>query len=792
MSNDPTNDSPEAEQAYSPRRAARAARARAEADGWGTHAPDDHAPSDADADANPATSTLRAAEAALLAAATERAAAGVLRQAEAQATLEQDAARRLAAEEQGRREYESLRAEATAAAVKQAATETLAAERSAAAAEAEEQGRREYESRQARAASDQERADVLTRRAEAEERGRREYEELRSRKSAEKLAIAAASAQRAREEVAAAQSEATDRIRQTLATQRQRQFAYAAAESDLSSTTGLDAHEHEHEPMTASSEQSQRPPRTDAPATPTAPSASDAQRVHSASAPASPGEPAPAPQSSSESAQLHVPTVPEHDEADHQEQLDRAAFGDQQIDPQLDQPIGQQGDQVEDWYAQPTHGATDTSGTHDFDDSVHEATPEARNTPRENPEQSDAVAQIWENDEYGHSALDFAHEDAPDAEQDEAERANVFLPVDPSQAAAARKKRRRRRNVIMIGVLGGFIALVLVAVLFLQSVIDKFNPQDFEGPGGAAITFEVKQGWGPLQIGASLQDQNIVASKKLFVEALNLVEAESKTIHPGEYKLREQMPALAAATILVGQGNEKVGYVAIKQNTRIGGVLEEIAKSTDIPLAELEKLSVQPKAFGLPASLKNLEGFLHPGEYRFPLDANAKTVLKLMVDATLKELKDQGITDVDEQYRVLKIASILQAEARPDDYAIVAGALENRLHASNKETNGLLQVDSTVIYGLDRYTLQMTGDEKKDASNLFNSYVHKGLPPTPIGSPADSAIEAAVNPTPNDYYYWVTVNTNTGETKFAQTYAEHLVNQNEFRSWCAANTDVCK
>ena len=370
-------------------------------------------------------------------------------------------------------------------------------------------------------------------------------------------------------------------------------------------------------------------------------------------------------------------------------------------------------------------------------------------------------------------------------------RQNLFL-TSTATDPQVRKARRRRRNWIVFAVLLGFFAAIFGVVIFLQGVLDRLSPPDFPAPGGEAVTFEVKAGWGPQQIGRELESREIVASDKLFLEAIQLVETESREIHPGTYELRREMPALSAAEVLIGEPAAKVSYVAIKQNTRMNQVLEDISEATDLPLNELRRLAEDPAAFGINADVPNLEGYLHPGEYRFPLDTDSKTVLKTMVDATAKTLIDNGITDADQQYHVLQVASILQAEARPNDYGTVAGALENRLHTSNTETNGLLQVDSTVIYGLDRYSLQMTEAEKKDAGNAYNTYVHKGLPPTPIGSPGDSAIKAAAHPTPNDFYYWVTVNTNSGETKFAKTYAEHRVNQNEFRAWCAANTDVCK
>lgn len=370
-------------------------------------------------------------------------------------------------------------------------------------------------------------------------------------------------------------------------------------------------------------------------------------------------------------------------------------------------------------------------------------------------------------------------------------RENLFL-MTSGIDRKARKERLRRRNWIISVVVLAFCAVIFGVVLFLGGIVERLNPSDFEGPGGTTVSFEVKPGQGPAAIANELVDKKIVASDKLFLESIQLVDAPSREIHPGTYELREEMPALDAATILIGEAAAKVSYVAIKENTRMGTVITDVATATGLSETELGVLVEDPSAFGLPKSVADLEGYLHPGEYRFPVDADAKTVLKTMVDTTLKTLTDAGITDPEQQYHVLKVASILQAEARPNDYATVAGALENRLREGNTETAGLLQVDSSVIYGLDRYTLHFTPKEKADAGNAYNTYVHPGLPPTPIGSPGSGAITAAAHPEANDFYYWVTVNANTGETKFAKTYAEHRVNQNEFRTWCAANTDVCK
>lgn len=354
-----------------------------------------------------------------------------------------------------------------------------------------------------------------------------------------------------------------------------------------------------------------------------------------------------------------------------------------------------------------------------------------------------------------------------------------------------RKKTRRKRNLVMLATVLIFALILTGSFFVVKALVKQFNPDDYPGPGGATVEFTVEDGWGLGTISSKLEDLDVVSNDKLFIKAVESSASTNKNIHPGTYTLKSQMPAADAAKVLVNNKPGKVFYIGLKANMRLSAALEEIAKSSGLKIADLEKLANQPEKFGLPDEVKNLEGWLHPGEYRFALDTSAKSVLTKMVKDTKTTLEDAGITDLSKGYRTLKIASILQAESREKDYATVAGAIENRLKPDNKETHGLLQVDSSVVYGLNRYSLQFTPAEKADKSNKYNTYVHAGLPPTPIGSPATSAINAAANPKDTGYYYWVTVNIKTGETKFASTYAEHRKNHAEFRSWCSQNDGYC-
>ena len=166
-------------------------------------------------------------------------------------------------------------------------------------------------------------------------------------------------------------------------------------------------------------------------------------------------------------------------------------------------------------------------------------------------------------------------------------------------------------------------------------------------------------------------------------------------------------------------------------------------------------------------------------------------MLDSLIRPTLAELDALDVRDPAEQQRVLTIASILEAEALPQDYQQVAGAIENRLAPDNTETRGLLQIDATVTYGLGVRSLSFTSGQRQDASNPYNTYVHPGLPPGPIGMPSDAAVEAALDPAETDAYYWVTTDIGTGHTEFSRTYEEHQQHVRTLQRYCASNPGVC-
>ena len=343
----------------------------------------------------------------------------------------------------------------------------------------------------------------------------------------------------------------------------------------------------------------------------------------------------------------------------------------------------------------------------------------------------------------------------------------------------------------MLIVVLGFVGVVVAAAMFLRNLLGVGEVTDYAGPGTGSVTFTVEAGAGPLVVGNGLEQQDIVASSDEFLNALGTV-ADGRVIQPGEYEMKYQMSSEEAARALLMDADAGVSYAAIARGLRQNEVFDILAESTGIPREEFVALAEDPTQFGIPEQAPSLEGYLYPGEYRFGLDVSATDVIQEMVDNTKAALEEAGVTDATEQYEILTIASIVEAEAGRADYAQVAGAIMNRLGPNNTETNGEIESDATVTYGLGRRSYDFTEEERADESNPYNTYAFAGLPVGPIGSPSAEAIDAAVNPADVPYFYWVTVNLDTGETKFSETLAEHNAYTQEYLAWCADNAGRCQ
>jgi UPF0755 protein len=143
---------------------------------------------------------------------------------------------------------------------------------------------------------------------------------------------------------------------------------------------------------------------------------------------------------------------------------------------------------------------------------------------------------------------------------------------------------------------------------------------------------------------------------------------------------------------------------------------------------------------------------------------------------------------------IITIASLIEAEGRGKYRTKISRVLYNRLeNPDNGITNGLLQVDASVNYALNRTgsTVITDADKASVQDSPYNTYSHPGLPPTPIEAPGDDAIKAALNPAKGNWLFYVTVNLATGLTKFTASYDQFLQFKQEYAHYCATQSDRC-
>ncbi len=354
-----------------------------------------------------------------------------------------------------------------------------------------------------------------------------------------------------------------------------------------------------------------------------------------------------------------------------------------------------------------------------------------------------------------------------------------------------RERRRRERRHRLRGFLAVVFALVVVSALVVggflgvRAVVGKLAPgtaPDYPGPGTGSVSVQVKPGDSVRTIGERLVGQRVVKSVDAFVTAAG-ADPRSTRIQPGQYELKKQMSAAGALSVLVDPGQRQVAQVTLPEGLRLPDSLRRISKATGLPPAQLRTVAGRPSGLGLPAWANgSLEGFVFPATYEFERSVTARDAL-----ATAVERFDQAATELDLEraarqlgrspHDVLTVASLVEAEAPASARAKVARVIYNRLGRGVP-----LQLDSTVNYVTGKTGIT-TSDADRRHPSPYNTYLHAGLPPGPINSPGADAIRAALDPTPGPWLYFVTVNPDSGATRFARTYAQHQRHVAQLQAW---------
>jgi UPF0755 protein len=363
------------------------------------------------------------------------------------------------------------------------------------------------------------------------------------------------------------------------------------------------------------------------------------------------------------------------------------------------------------------------------------------------------------------------------------------LSVWSEESTPARRRRRKKPErkggvavlialLLMAVILGGGAALLFGVGSKIKDAISAPAAPDYPGPGVGEVVVEVTPGQTVSQVGQTLKDKGVIKSTQAFFEVAN-ANPDSSSLQPGFYALQRKMPAVDALDALLDPSSRVEARVTLPEGLRLDESIEKLAAGTEISAKDYKRALKSAEELGLPEyAAGNPEGFLYPATYTIPPNADASSVLTQLFEAYAAAAEKTGVerTPRDPEEIVI-IASLVEAEARLDeDFGKVARVVYNRL-----EEGMPLQFDSTVNYALNADKEIVTYEDLGEDSP-YNTYQNTGLPPAPINSPGERAMDAAVNPPDGDWLYFVTTDPEKGITKFTSDYNEFLRFKAELKS----------
>jgi UPF0755 protein len=315
------------------------------------------------------------------------------------------------------------------------------------------------------------------------------------------------------------------------------------------------------------------------------------------------------------------------------------------------------------------------------------------------------------------------------------------------------------KNKIFLSVVGGIVLLILI---FLFVCLSQLNVP-LNATGSEKI-FIVKEGEGLEKISENLESEELIRNKWMFFYYLWL-QKKAGNLQAGEYALSPAMNIPEIANKIIK-----------------GEVVENWVKVTVPEGWRNEQIETRLTAFNLIKTGEKLpedkEGYLFPDTYYFYKDSTINDIAEKMLANFDKKITEDLRKEIERQgkelYDILIMASLIEKEViTEEDMAIVSNVFWNRL-----EDDYPLESCATIAYilGIDKWRYSV---EDTKIQSPYNTYINKGLPPTPINNPGLSAIKAAIYPIETDYYFFLT-DPETGNTIFSETLQEHNVNKRKY------------
>jgi UPF0755 protein len=295
-----------------------------------------------------------------------------------------------------------------------------------------------------------------------------------------------------------------------------------------------------------------------------------------------------------------------------------------------------------------------------------------------------------------------------------------------------------------------FLIILIIGFLIWEIYLPK-------NPFGEGKIFLVEKGQNVFQIAENLEKESLIKNK-FFFDFYVLIRGAQNKLQAGEYSFSPSMDITEIAKKIIS-GDIAKTVVTIPEGFTVKQIEERL---------------------GLKLPGENLEGFLFPDTYQFPLRVGGEEVVKEMRDNFEKKLTSELRKEIERQgktiFEVVTMASLIEKEVKTkEDKELVSGILWKRL-----ENKIPLQVDATITYikkttnpegvASRPYGARISKEETQ-IDSPYNTYKYLGLPKGPICNPGIVSILAAIYPKNSEYWYYLS--TPEGGTIFSKTLEEH-------------------
>lgn len=347
----------------------------------------------------------------------------------------------------------------------------------------------------------------------------------------------------------------------------------------------------------------------------------------------------------------------------------------------------------------------------------------------------------------------------------------------PGQLSASSPYRRARRGPRPAAI--GALALVLVAIVAGGVLlVPRLLPGSGAPRAGTPVTVEIPEGSGGDAIASALSKAHVIEDPRDYYAAVDALSAE-QSLQPGTYSFTVGQSAEEVVRQLMAGPNVEGPRLVLPEGLTVAQTASRVEAALGIPA---DDFIAQAKAsayaadypFLAEAADDSLEGFLCPKTYAFTGAPTADAVIRKLLDqyeaeyrsldfeaarASLKAAYGVDMSDYD----LVTMASVIEREALTDEQRLnVSSTFYNRLKAGMP-----LQSDATMMY----VTGGAVTPEDLKVESPYNTYLNRGLTPTPICTPSLASLKAALEPASTDYlYFFIT----TDSAYFSATYDDHL------------------